>query len=69
MKTIEDRAILLIINRDNTVRVKAFKNIEIEQLDGCKYDPEEKVFTINYRYRLPGEVKWTAIMEMLSRIE
>lgn len=69
LKTIEDRAILLIINRDNTVRVKAFKNIEIEQLDGCKYDPEEKVFTINYRYRLPGEVKWTAIMEMLSRIE
>lgn len=69
LKTIEDRAILLIVNSDKTVRVKSYKNIEIEQLGECKYDPEEKVFTINYRYRLPGEVRWTTIMEMLSRIE
>ena len=69
LKTIEDRAILLVINEDNSVRIKPYKNIEIEQLEKSEYDPKEKVFIINYRYRLPGEIKWTTIMEMLSRIE
>ncbi len=69
LKTIEDRAILLVINEDNSVRIKPDKNIEIEQLEKSEYDPKEKVFIINYRYRLPGEIKWTTIMEMLSRIE
>lgn len=69
LRTIENTAILLIINSDNSVRVKSYKNIEIEQLEECKYDPVEKIFTINYRYHLPGESKWTTIMEMLYRIE
>jgi hypothetical protein len=69
LQTIRDRAIVLVINDDQTVRLKPFKNIEIEPLDECTYDPEEKVFTINYRYRLPGETKWTTVMELLTRIE
>lgn len=69
LKEIQDRTFILVINDDNTIRLKPFKNIEIEQFDECIYDPEEKEFTINYRYRLPNETKWTTVLETLTRIE
>lgn len=69
LKKIEDQAILLVVNEDNSVRVKPYKNIEIEQLDDCVYDHEEKMFIINYKYRMPGSSKWITVMEMLTRVE
>ena len=69
LQKIKDQAILLVVNEDNSVRVKPYKNIEIEQLDDCEYDPEEKIFTINYKYRMPGSSKWITVMEMLTRVE
>lgn len=69
LQAIQDRTFILVVNDDNTVRLKPFKNIEIEQLDECVYDPELKEFTINYRYRLPGETRWTTVLETLTRIE
>ncbi len=66
---IHNTAIVLVINDDNSVRVKSYKYIEIEQLDDCHYDPEEKVFTINYRYRRPSDTKWTTVHETLTRLE
>ncbi len=69
LQTVLDRAIILIVNNDNSVRIKPYKNIKIEQLEGCFYDPEKKTFTLNYRYRLPGESSWTTVLEILTRME
>lgn len=69
LQTIKDRAVILVINEDNSVRLKPFYNIKLEQLDECFYDPEEKAFTINYKYRLPDESEWTTVLEVLTRIE
>ena len=69
LAVIHSTAIVLIVNSDNSVRVKPYKSIEIEQLDNCSYDPEEKEFTINYKYRRPGDSRWTVVFETLTRLE
>lgn len=69
LKDIENKTIILVINDDNTVRIKPYKNIEIEQIKENLYDPEEKIFTLNYKYKLPGAQNWVTIFEMLTRIE
>ena len=69
LATINSTAIVLVINDDNTVRIKPYKFIEIQQLDDCNYDSEAKEFKINYKYRRPGDVGWTTIHEILTRLE
>lgn len=70
LSSINDRTVLLIVNDDNSVRVKAYKNIKVEMIDDENiYDPEEKTFTINYRYRLPDQTSWVTIMEILTKVE
>lgn len=69
MKVIQDRTIVLIIQEDNTVLVRPFKNITVEQQEDCSYDPEEMSFTLNYRYHLPGSTDWITVQETLTRIE
>jgi hypothetical protein len=66
---INDKAIVIVVNEDNTVRIKSYKNILVEQLDECSYDPELKVFELNYRYKLSNSAEWIIIHETLTRIE
>jgi len=66
---INERTIVLVINDDNSVRVKSYDQIKIQQVGEGVYDPEEKEFFIHYKYLLPGESKWTNITETLTRIE
>lgn len=66
---IYNTAIVLVINDDNSVRVKSYKYIEIEQLDDCHYDPEKKEFMIHYKYRRPSDTKWTTVHKTLTRLE
>lgn len=69
LEAINDRSIVLVINEDNSVRVKPYKYVQVEQTGECKYDPEEKEFTLNYRYRLPSDTRWTTVYEILTRLE
>ncbi len=69
LEAINDRSIVLVINEDNSVRIKPYKNVQVEQAGECKYDPEEKEFTLNYRYRLPSDTSWTTVYEILTRLE
>ena len=69
LEAINDRSIVLVINEDNPVRVKPYKYVQVEQTGECKYDPEEKEFTLNYRYRLPSDTRWTTVYEILTRLE
>lgn len=68
-ETIENSCIVLVINSDNTVLLRPYKNVKIEQLEACSYDPEEKVFSIHYRYHLPDDPKWITVFETLTRVE
>jgi len=69
LETINGSTIVLIVNDDNSVEIKPYKSIEVEQIGECIYNPEEKLFTINYKYRRPKESKWTIVHERLTRIE
>ncbi|MDR3247059.1 MAG: DUF4361 domain-containing protein [Prevotellaceae bacterium] len=69
LEDINNKAIVIVVNDDNTVRIKSYKNISVEQLDDCSYDPELKIFELNYRYKLPNESSWITIYESLTRIE
>jgi hypothetical protein len=66
---INNKTIMIIVNDDNTLRIKSYKNISVEQLDDCNYNPELKIFELNYRYKLPNESSWTTVYESLTRIE
>jgi hypothetical protein len=66
---INDKTIVIVVNGDNTVRIRAYKNIIVEQLDDCSYDAELKMFELNYRYKLSYESEWITIRETLTRIE
>lgn len=69
LEEIEDKTVVLVINDDNTVQVKPFKNIEVE-LEGVNtYNTETEVFSLSYRYKLPGSEKWTHIEETLTRVQ
>lgn len=69
LSDIENKSIVLIVDKDNTVRVRPYKNIQIEQMDGCHYNPEQKTFKLFYRYKLPNESTWTTVVESLMRVE
>ncbi|MDR0384708.1 MAG: DUF4361 domain-containing protein [Prevotellaceae bacterium] len=66
---INSKTIVIVVNDDNTVRIRAYKNIIVEQLEDCNYDAKLKVFVLNYRYKLSPESDWTVIRETLTRIE
>lgn len=68
-KTIEDRAIVVETAADYSVRIKPYKNIEIENLGESKYNPETREFILNYQYRIPEQSKWIRVKEILSRVE
>jgi hypothetical protein len=69
LEDINNRTIVITVNDDNTLRIKPYKNISVEQLGDCSYDTELKMFELNYRYRLPNETKWVTVHETLTRIE
>ena len=69
LQTIQDQCIVLAVQEDNSVLIRPYKNIQVEGLDGCSYDPGKKIFRIHYRYRLPGETKWITVFETLTRVE
>lgn len=66
---INNKTIVIIVNDDNTVRIRSYKNIIVEQLDDCSYDAELKIFELNYRYKLSYESDWITVNETLTRIE
>lgn len=66
---IENKTIVVVINDDNTLRLKPYKNIVLEQLTGNHYNPEEEVFNLNYRYKISADDKWTIVTESLKRIK
>jgi hypothetical protein len=66
---INNKTIVIVVNNDNTVRIRSYKNIIVEQLDDCSYDAELKIFELNYRYKLSYESEWITVYETLTRIE
>jgi hypothetical protein len=66
---INSKAAVIVVNGDNTVRVRPYGSIIVEQLGDCSYDAELKVFELNYRYRLSHGQDWITIHETLTRIE
>lgn len=68
LDAINARSIVLTINEDNSVRIKPYRTIEVEQTGECTYDPEERMFTLNYRYRLAGATTWITVYEELKRM-
>ena len=70
LKFIEDNSILLLVKDDNTVKIKAYKNLDIEPLDTPSfYDPEKETFHLYYRYKLKTDDVWTRIEEHLERVD
>jgi len=66
---IQNKAIVLIVEKDDQVRIKPFKNVMVEDLGASYYDPKEKVFNLDYRYRQPGQSAWISVKEVLTRVE
>lgn len=66
---IRDKTIVLIINDDHSVRIKPFRNIQIDGADECYYDPELQTFNLSYRYKLPTQSDWVQVVEILTRVE
>lgn len=69
LQDIEDKTIILIINDDGSVLIRPFKNIRVEATGTNRYDDRTNVFNLSYRYKLPGEEKWTIIEENLTRVQ
>lgn len=69
LATIERSTIVLTIHDDNKVTLRPYRTIKVEQLEDCTYDPEEKLITINYKYRRASDSEWITVHERLYRIE
>lgn len=69
LSDIEDKTIVLVVNDDNSVQVKPFKNIQVEHTGVNKYDEKTEVFQLSYRYKLPGDENWIYIGETLTRVK
>ena len=68
LNEIEDKCILVTINDDNSIKIKSYKNIFVEQLWNCTYDDKNQVFTFNYKYKLPSGNEWITVSETLTRV-
>lgn len=68
LEDIENKTITITVNSDNTLRLKPFKNVILEQLQGNGYNEKEETFFLNYRYKLSVDEKWTTVTETLKRI-
>jgi len=66
---INNKAIVLVINSNNNVDILPYKNVIIEPVGTCKYDPVQKEFTLNYRYKLTAGAQWITINENLTWME
>ncbi|MCE5225817.1 MAG: DUF4361 domain-containing protein [Porphyromonadaceae bacterium] len=69
LKDIEDKTITITVNNDNTLRLKPFKHVMLEQLEGNRYIENEEIFYLNYRYKLAPDEKWITVTETLKRIK
>ena len=69
LKDIEDKTITITVNNDNTLRLKPFKHVILEQLEGNRYIENEETFYLNYRYKLASDEKWITVTETLKRIK
>lgn len=69
LEDIENKTITITIGDDNSIRVRPFKNIQVENVDRNWYDEKDEVFNLSYRYKLPGEEKWNYIEETLTRVK
>lgn len=66
---IQNKTIVLIVEKDNKVRIKPFKNVTVEVLGNCYYEPKDKSFHLDYRYRQPGQSAWIIVKESLTKVE
>ncbi|MDO5570273.1 MAG: DUF4361 domain-containing protein [Bacteroidales bacterium] len=69
LEDIEDKTFVVIVNDDNTLKLKSYKNLKIEQLENCYYDSELEIFNLNYKYRLPNNNVWIFVKEILTRVK
>lgn len=69
LQFIENNTLLLVVNDDNSVKIKPYLNLQIEPVGESFYNEKKKVFYLSYRYKLQGDNKWTKIEETLTRID
>ena len=69
LSTIENQTILIIIDEDNTLRLRPYKNVFLEQLDNNRYNDVDEIFHLNYRYKLSAGANWITVTETLTRIK
>lgn len=70
---IENKTIVLVIEKDNSIRIKPFKHLQVENIGKSYYTRDLKtgadIFNFSYRYKLPEDEKWTNIEEKLTRVQ
>lgn len=69
LTNILNNTIVLVVNDDNSVNVKPFKNILVEQIGESAYHHESNAFVISYRYKLPSASSWVTVKEILTRVD
>ncbi len=69
IEDIENQTLLIIIDDDNTVRLRPYKNIIVEQLENNRYSDKNETFYLNYRYKLKAGDQWIYITETLKRVK
>lgn len=69
LEDIENKTITVIVDEDNFIRIRPFKNVIVENVDKSWYDEKEEIFHLSYRYKLPGDEKWSYIEETLTRVQ
>lgn len=73
LNEIENKAIVLVIEKDNSIRIKPFKHLQVENTGKSYYTRDQKtgadIFNISYRYKLAEDEKWTNIEEKLTRVQ
>lgn len=69
LEDIENKTITIIVDEDNSIRIRPFKNVLVEQNGESWYDEKDEVFHLSYRYKLPDAEKWNYIEETLTRVK
>ncbi len=65
---IENNTLIIIVNEDHTLRLKPFRNIMLEQQENNRYNKEDEIFSLHYRYKPDPDQKWITVDETLRRI-
>ncbi len=66
---IQNKAIVLIIDKDHNIKIKPFKHVEVEADGENYYNSSQKTFHLNYRYKQAGQSTWIKVQETLTRVE